>query len=247
MAGARKVCLGEGLTQFRSEWLNTVSRERAVRHVVNSSDRVIIDPRCGRRRQDHDDAGSGRSHSERAEESVRLRSVGRRQPGRAEAGRVRDADTVARLLVDEKLQQKINGQVIWIDEAGLIGTKTMAQVFDLAGRLDARVLLSGDRRQHGSVEHGAALRLSKTRPVPSRRNREIQRQKGEYKQAVQSLSEGRVEEGFDRLDELGWIKEIPETERYRQLAADHITALENGDMPLLSRRPTSKSIESTRD
>ena len=35
-----------------------------------------------------------------------------------------NADTVARLLADERLQDECSGQVIWIDEAGLLGTKT---------------------------------------------------------------------------------------------------------------------------
>src|SRR5580704_4705044 len=33
-----------------------------------------------------------------------------------------DADTVARLLVDENIQRRAAGQVPWIDEAGLLGS-----------------------------------------------------------------------------------------------------------------------------
>ena len=75
--------------------------------------------------------------------------------------------------------KQIAGKVIWIDEAGLLGTKTMAEVFDLAEQLDARVLLSGDRHQHGSVQRGAALRLLEEEAglVPAE-VKEIQRQKG---------------------------------------------------------------------
>ena len=64
------------------------------------------------------------------------------------------ATTVAELLVNEDLQASARGEVIWIDEAGLLGTKTMKQVFDLAKKLDARVVLSGDWGQHASVERG---------------------------------------------------------------------------------------------
>ena len=46
---------------------------------------------------------------------------------------------------------------VWIDEAGPLDTKQLREVFGLAEKLDARVILSGDRRQHGSVERGAAL------------------------------------------------------------------------------------------
>ena len=102
----------------------------------------------------------------------------------------------------------------------------MSQVFALADKLDARVLLSGDRYQHGSVERGAALRLLEEEAglVPAE-VKEIQRQSGEYKEAVKALAEGHAAEGFKRLDELGWVREIPDEERYRQLAADYVEAV----------------------
>ena len=146
----------------------------------------------------------------------------------------RNADTVARLLVDEKLQEQVKKNVVWIDEAGLLGTRAMAQVFDLAGKLDARVVLSGDRRQHGSVERGAALRLLETEAglVPAE-IRNIQRQKGAYRQAVQALSEGRVQDGFHQLDELGWVREVADTDRYKALAADYVAAVSAGKSALV--------------
>ena len=44
-----------------------------------------------------------------------------------------DADTVAKLLVDEQFQRQARGQVIWVDEAGLLGTRDMSRLFDLVG------------------------------------------------------------------------------------------------------------------
>jgi ATP-dependent exoDNAse (exonuclease V) alpha subunit len=146
----------------------------------------------------------------------------------------RNADTVARLLVDEKLQQAAKGQVLWIDEAGLLGARAMAQVFDLAEKFDARVVLSGDRRQHGSVERGAALRLLETEAglVPAE-IRGIRRQRGAYKQAVQALSEGRIQDGFRQLDELGWIREVADVDRYKALATDYVAAVCAGKSALV--------------
>jgi hypothetical protein len=145
-----------------------------------------------------------------------------------------EADTVARLLLDEKLQAQTRGQVLWIDEAGQLGSRTMAQLFDLAGRLGARVILSGDRRQHGSVERGAALRLLEEEAgvVPAE-IKEIQRQKGEYKEAVRALSEGRTGAGFRKLDALGWVREALPADRYRLLAADYAAALKEGKTALV--------------
>lgn len=145
-----------------------------------------------------------------------------------------NADTVARLLVDEQMQEGIRNQVIWIDEAGLLGTKTMARVFDLADRLDARVIMSGDRKQHGSVERGAALRLLEEESglIPAE-IKQIMRQRNEYKELVQSLSEGRTEDGFKALDTLGWIKEVPDEDRYGVMARDYVDALRAGKTALV--------------
>jgi ATP-dependent exoDNAse (exonuclease V) alpha subunit len=125
--------------------------------------------------------------------------------------------------------------VLWIDEAGLLSTRTTAEVFDLAGRIGARVVLSGDRRQHGSVERGAALRLLEEEAglVPSE-VKEIQRQKGDYKRAVQALSEGRVTEGFETLDRLGWIRELEgDADRNQALAADYVATVAAGKTALV--------------
>jgi len=145
-----------------------------------------------------------------------------------------NAETVARLLTDPAIQQEAKGQVWWIDEAGLLGTRTTARVFALADKLDARIVLSGDRHQHGSVERGAALLLLETEAglIPAE-IKEIQRQKGSYKQVVQALSEGRTEDGFDQLDKLGWIKEIDSAERYKTLAAEYVSTVNAGKTALV--------------
>lgn len=117
---------------------------------------------------------------------------------------------------------------------GLVGSKTMAQLFDVARQQNARVILSGDRAQHGSVERGAALRLLETDAgiVPADL-KDIQRQKGEYREAVRSLGEGRTAQGFQALDRLGWVREISGTERYKAMAADYVASVEQGKTALV--------------
>ena len=39
---------------------------------------------------------------------------------------------------------------------------------------------------------------------------DIMRQQADYKQAVQLLSEGKTQQGFDELDRLGWVQEVPD-------------------------------------
>ena len=218
---------------FKRDWLND-DQMKAVLHVLYSRDRVVLIRGA---------AGVGKT-SMLQEAAEGIEATGKKvfafAPS-ADASRVTlrkdgfaDADTVARLLIDEKLQEQIRGQVILIDEAGLLGTVTTSRVFDLAENLDARVIFSGDRRQHGSVERGAALRLLEEEAglVPAE-IREIQRQKGDYKHAVQCLSDGRTEEGFRALDKLGWVRDVPDEERHLALARDYTDTIEAGKTALV--------------
>jgi conjugative relaxase-like TrwC/TraI family protein len=225
--------LGAGAHSFRRDWLN-VGQRRVVEQLLTSRDRVMLIRGA---------AGVGKTAM--MQEAVEaIEAAGHRvfvfaPSADASRGVLRDegfanADTVARLLLDERLQNELRGQVVWVDEAGLLGARTTARLFDIAERVGARVILSGDRKQHGSVERGSVLRLLEQEAglVPAEL-KEIKRQKGEYKEAVRSLSEGRVSAGLRQLDKLGWIREVGAEDRYRVLAADYVAAVAEGKTALV--------------
>ncbi|QJW98415.1 MobF family relaxase [Frigoriglobus tundricola] len=225
--------LGRANDPIRRDWLNAGQRA-AVQHVLTAPDRVMLI---------RGSAGAGKtSLMQEAVEAIERggKKVFTFAPS-AEASRgvlrregFADAETVARLLVDAELQERTRGQVLWIDEAGLLGSRTMRQVFDLADRLDCRVVLSGDRKQHGAVERGAVLKVLEDQAgLPVAEVKEIQRQKGAYKEAVSLLAEGRTEEGFDALNALGWVREVPDADRYQQLADDYVAAVKDGKTALV--------------
>src|SRR5690606_37236688 len=54
------------------------------------------------------------------------------------------------------------------------------------------------------------------------------RQRGAYREAVRDLSEGRVAEGFSKLDGMGSIKELEPTERLGHMADDYARAATDG-------------------
>ena len=242
--------LGHGAHRFKRDWLNAGQRQ-AVCHVLESRDRVMLIRGA---------AGVGKTSM--MQEAVEAIEAGGRRvftfAPSAEASRgilrgegFANADTVASLLTGERRHAEIKGQVIWIDEAGQLSSKSMLQVFDLADRLDARVILSGDKRQHGSVERGAALRLLEEEAglLPAEIV-DIQRQKGSYKQAVHALSEGRTEAGFAELDRLGWIKEVADEDRYKALAAEYVGTVEAGKSALVvspTHREGGKIVAEIRD
>ncbi len=202
----------------------TPGQERAVRHLWESPDRVMLVRGA---------AGTGKTTLLReavggieacghpvvvlAPSAEASRGVLRRE---GFAG----ADTVARFLRDDTFQERARGGVVLVDEASLLGTRALAQVFDRAADLAARVVLVGDARQHGSVERGAAFRLLQERAgVPVVEVAEIHRQRdGRYKAAVAALAAGRVLDGFDALARLGWVEQLPDGARERRVAADYL-------------------------
>ncbi|MGE4003972.1 MAG: ATP-dependent RecD-like DNA helicase, partial [Planctomycetaceae bacterium] len=145
----------------------------------------------------------------------------------------KDAQTVAMLLKDERLQQQVAGNVVWIDEIGTLGIKDMSRLLTLAEKQNFRLLLSGDRFQHHAVGRGEILRLLEEEAgILPAEVKEIQRQAGEYREAIQALSEGRVADGFKKLDGLKWIRQMPDGERDERMAADYVEAQTQGKTAL---------------
>jgi conjugative relaxase-like TrwC/TraI family protein len=218
--------LGDPNRPCSREWFND-GQKAAVRHVLASRDRVIIIRGV---------AGTGKTTLEQ-EIGEALVETGRdvvalaqsvkasREVLRQEAGFAR-ADTVARFLKNEEMQKSAKDGVILIDEASQLGTRDMLQVFDVAEAVGARVILVGDRRQHRSVTAGEPLKLlEESAGLKVAGVTEILRQQGDYKKAAEALSEGRTEAGFKELDKLGWIKQVPDADRYQQLATAYLSAV----------------------
>lgn len=225
--------LAAGGERFASTELNRDQTE-AVRHVLHSSDRVVLIRGA---------AGTGKTTLlKAAAEQIQARgsSVHVFAPTtEAARGVLRkegfpDAETVARLLTDRKEQEKLKNQVIWVDEAGLLGTKDMRALFRVAKEQNARVVLMGDERQHGSVPRGDAFRLLQTQAgLKPAVVGDIRRQRGEYRNAVEALAAGDLETGFARLDRMGSIREVAGGERHARLASDYLTAVRGGNSALV--------------
>ncbi|ODS77280.1 MAG: conjugal transfer protein [Cytophagaceae bacterium SCN 52-12] len=155
-----------------------------------------------------------------------------------------NANTVARLLVDKKMQEQIKGQVLWVDEAGLLGTKDMISLLELSQKQDARLILGGDTRQHSAVVRGDALRILNTvGGIRSAEVNRIYRQRNEtYRMAVEALSRGDVRSGFDRLDAMWAIRTIEPEALSQALATDYVERIKEGKSALVIS-PTHKQGE----
>jgi hypothetical protein len=157
-----------------------------------------------------------------------------------------DAETIAKLLVDRTTQEKVRGQVIWVDEAGLLGTQDMRSLFRVAKEQDARVVLMGDSRQHSSVPRGDSFRLLQSQAgIQAAEVRDIRRQQGEYRQAVEALASGDLETGFTRLDRMGAIREAQGSERHELLASGYLAAIREGKSALVVAPTHAEGREAT--
>jgi conjugative relaxase-like TrwC/TraI family protein len=131
----------------------------------------------------------------------------------------RDAMTVSRLLGDETAQPALRGKVLIVDEAGMISGRQMEGVLRLAEQHMARVVFSGDTRQIQSIEASDALRiLERESQMKSVALTGVQRQThAQYRDAIQTLRQV-PEQGFEKLERLGAVHEVPFVERARAVA-----------------------------
>ena len=146
------------------------------------------------------------------------------------------ASTLARFLVDEKMQQAAQGGRVVVDESSMLSHKDTVRLFRLADRLNLKLVLVGDPMQHGSVGRGATMRLlTQYGNVTPFRLTQILRQKDPaYLRAATLLSEGKPVEGFDAIDAMGWVQEVEgDADRYQAVAADYLAAAEAGQSVLV--------------
>ncbi|AUD07249.1 MobF family relaxase [Spirosoma pollinicola] len=146
-----------------------------------------------------------------------------------------EAETVARLLVDEKMQANLQGQVIWCDEAGLLGTKDMTALLEIATKQNARLILGGDTRQHSSVVRGDALRILNT--VGGIKTAEVSRiyrqRNADYRSTVEDLAQGDVAKAFQKLDGMEAIQSIDPLQPNSQLVKDYVDTVKKGKSALV--------------
>jgi ATP-dependent exoDNAse (exonuclease V) alpha subunit len=145
--------------------------------------------------------------------------------------------TVANFLLKRELAEHA---VVVVDEAGQIGGRQMLEFLRLAHARNARVILSGDTRQHGAVEASDALlaieRHSGVRPVELHRIRrqdpalgrdDVERARiKQYRKAVESAAAGKLAESFARLDKMGAVVACGLGEQANKLADEYLRLAE---------------------
>src|SRR3984893_3964762 len=113
------------------------------------------------------------------------------------------ANTLQQFELNPELQQAVKGQVLWVDEAGFLSVHQMLKLQEFAIEHSCRLIVTGDTKQHHSVQWGDALRiLEQSGVIAQAELTKIHRQRiPELRAAIEDLSKGRTGEGFDRSEE----------------------------------------------
>ena len=142
--------------------------------------------------------------------------------------------TIARLTKHLQHQALTPRDVIVIDEAGMVGTRTLAPILDAAARGGAKVVLVGDDHQFPEIDAGGLLRglAARVPPVELIENR---RQREPWEQrALLELRSGDVEQALAAYAEHGRIHTAPDAKAAaRQLVDAWLDATQYGDQSIM--------------
>lgn len=214
--------------KIKREYLNT-DQANAVKSILNTPDQVVaLEGKAG--------AGKTTMLLELADG---LAVVGKQLIPVAQSSQAvevlrkegfKDAQTIASFLIKPELQRQIHNNVLCVDEASLIGVETQSKLLSIAKKQNARVLLSGNIRQHSSPgEFGDALRIlqqqAKVKTVHLQQN---MRQKPEdYRQAVNLIAQRKTLEGYQVLDKkMKAVQEVPDhEERLNKISDDYLNSI----------------------
>ena len=145
--------------------------------------------------------------------------------------------TVASFLIKREL---VAGAVVVVDEAGQIGGRQMLELIRLVRERNARLILSGDTRQHGAVEASDALlaieRHAGVKPVELHKIRrqdptlgrdyEERKRIKQYRSAVEAAANGKQAESFERLDKMGAVVSCGLGDQADKLADEYLRLAE---------------------
>src|SRR5262249_13061646 len=141
----------------------------------------------------------------------------------------RQANTIAAFLSDaaegKRMREQARNGFIWIDEFPMASIDDTERLCEVAKEINARLVFQGDPKQTKAVgRHGHMMEvLEESAGLPVARLTKIQRQKGDYAQAVAAIRDGKLEKGDAILRELGWVVE---GQGHEALVAEYARAIE---------------------
>lgn len=138
-----------------------------------------------------------------------------------------NATTLAKLLHDQTMQQRVKNSVVWLDEAGQTGMGSMLALLRIVRDQSARLILTGDTQQHGSVERGDAFRLMQQQAgLNTAKLDHILRQKPLFYRMAVDKVEKSIFGALEALHVMDAFREITDADgRYQTLADDYCRSI----------------------
>ena len=176
-------------------------------------------------------AGAGKSHLLKQVEKATIavgKTIAILSPTDASVKDLRKAGFQARTFQGFQLRPE-RADLLVIDEASMLSIPQMLWLVKHARENDSRVLLVGDSAQHRSVERGDALRiLEQSGSVRYVELLQTQRQKvPALKAAIEDLKAGRLENGWEKSEHHGVIKEFTDAAELRKKPSNNISRHSN--------------------
>ena len=196
----------------------TEEQRKALEHMLASRDLVMDVSGI---------AGAGKSHLLKQVEKATI-AVGKTitilSPTEASVKDLRKAGFQARTFQGFRLRPE-SADLIVIDEASMLSIPQMLWLVKHAQKKDSRVLLIGDSAQHRSVERGDALRiLEQSGTVRYVELLQTQRQRvPALKAAIEDLKRGRLENGWQKLEQHRVIKEFTDLQNCGKEPSNNIS------------------------
>ena len=128
------------------------------------------------------------------------------------------------------IEQLPQQEVILVDEASMISTRSAEQLLKKAHSLKSRVILIGDTKQLSAMDAGAPFKLLQDAGLPTATiDQNLRQRDPNLKQVVNSLAThdktpDSVNEAYQKLNQSGKIKQIVENEkRIETIASDYLS------------------------
>lgn len=226
MAEAAGVLAGRQTTRVRLSAADlaglTPEQQAAARALVEGTDLAAL----------HGLAGTGKSHLLAAVADA-YRRAGYRVRGTALSAMVArdlganagiESQTIASLIKDFGRARPFDplqaGEVLIIDEAGMVGSRQMKAILEQAARVGAKVIMVGDTRQLQAIEAGGAFKSLVARFGAASLS-SIQRQRRDWqREASADFAAGRVPEALARYRSQGYFHASRDADAAKQALID---------------------------